>query len=73
LNRYLGLSTGAVSPFGLINDIKKEIQVVIDKDLKKFDRINFHPNVNTATIEISFKDFEKFLNWCGNRVHFLRI
>lgn len=72
LVRYLGLETGAVSPFGLINDSKKEVQVVIDQDLKKEERINFHPNVNTATVGVDFKDFEKFLAWCGNSIHYLQ-
>lgn len=72
LVRYLGLETGAVSPFGLINDSKKEVQVVIDQDLKKEARINFHPNVNTATVGVDFKDFEKFLAWCGNSIHYLQ-
>jgi len=71
LRKYLGLETGAVSPFGLINDSRKEVQVVIDRDLKKAERINFHPNVNTATVGVSFEDFERFLNWCGNRVSYV--
>ena len=71
LVRYLGLETGAVSPFGLINDSKKEVQVVIDQDLKKEERINFHPNVNTATVGVDFRDFERFLAWCGNSIHYL--
>lgn len=72
LMRYLGLETGAVSPFGLINDSNKEVQVVIDQDLKKAEHINFHPNVNTATVGIEFRDFEKFLSWCGNSVRYLQ-
>ncbi len=55
--RYLGLETGAVSPFGLINDRQKEVRVVVDQDLKNAERINFHPNVNTATVGIDFTDF----------------
>lgn len=72
LNRYLRLKAGAVSPFGLINDSQKEVQVVIDRDLKVAERINFHPNVNTVTIGLSFKDFERFLEWCGNRISYLQ-
>ncbi|RKY83804.1 prolyl-tRNA synthetase associated domain-containing protein [candidate division KSB1 bacterium] len=72
LQRYLGLETGAVSPFGLINDSKKEVKVIIDSDLKKRKIINFHPNVNTATVGISFNDFQKFLNWCGNKFQYLQ-
>lgn len=73
LMRYLGLEAGAVSPFGLINDSEKEIQVVIDRDLKKVECVNFHPNVNTATVRIDFANFEKFLAWCGNSVHYLSL
>lgn len=68
---YLGLETGAVSPFGLINDSKKEVMVVMDQDLKNSKFINFHPNVNTSTVGIDFADFEKFLAWSGNSVRFL--
>ncbi|WP_373899654.1 prolyl-tRNA synthetase associated domain-containing protein [Haloimpatiens sp. FM7315] len=67
LYNYLALKPGAVSPFGLINDINKAVQVIIDKDLVGSSSINFHPNVNTATINISYKNFEKFLEWCGNK------
>jgi Ala-tRNA(Pro) deacylase len=72
LMRYLGLEPGAVSPFGLINDSQKEVQVVVDQDLKNAERINFHPNVNTATVGIDFTDFENFLDWCGNSLLYLK-
>lgn len=71
LMRYLGLEAGAVSPFGLIHDKDNHVQVVIDEDLKKADALNFHPNVNTATVCLSFADFEKFLAWSGNPVRYL--
>jgi Ala-tRNA(Pro) deacylase len=73
LMRYLGLEPGAVSPFGLINDNKKEVQVIIDRDLRRAELVNFHPNVNTATVGIDFTDFEKFLAWCGNRIRYLQL
>lgn len=68
LARYLGVRPGEVSPFGLLQDTQKEVIVVIDAGLKNEPSVNFHPNVNTATIGISFSDFEKFLSWRGNRV-----
>ncbi len=71
LMRYLGLETGAVSAFGLINDKENHVKVVIDDDLKKEEAVNFHPNVNTATVGLSFPDFEKFLKWSGNSIRFL--
>ncbi|MCK4556625.1 MAG: prolyl-tRNA synthetase associated domain-containing protein [Candidatus Aminicenantes bacterium] len=72
LMRYLGLDTGAVSPFGLLNDSQKEVQVIIDQDLREAETINFHPNVNTATIGLSFSDFQKFLSFCGQTIRFLQ-
>jgi Ala-tRNA(Pro) deacylase len=57
-----------VSPFGLINDGSREVTVVIDQDLRRASRVNFHPNVNTATVGIGFADFERFLAWTGHRV-----
>lgn len=68
LAEHLGLETGAVSPFGLINDEQKAVIAVIDGDLAKFDKVNFHPNVNTATITVAYSDFDKFLKYCGNEV-----
>ncbi|MDQ7821431.1 MAG: prolyl-tRNA synthetase associated domain-containing protein [Candidatus Eremiobacteraeota bacterium] len=69
----LGLMPGAVSPFGLINDHARAVKVVLDEDLKKEATVNFHPNVNTATVGLSFNDFEKFIAWCGNEVVYLPI
>lgn len=61
LMKYLGVESGAVSAFNLINDADNQVEVVIDKTLKRADKINFHPNVNTETLTISFKHFIKFL------------
>jgi len=73
LARHLGLEPGAVSPFGLINDRNKTVCVILDQDLRKSGEVNFHPNVNTATLGISYSDFEKFLAWCGNAVQLIGI
>jgi Ala-tRNA(Pro) deacylase len=71
LMKYLGLEAGAVSPFGLINDNQKSVEVVLDKDFEKGELVNFHPNVNTATLTISCSDFKRFLDSCGNEVTYL--
>lgn len=69
--RFLGLEPGSVSPFGLINDREEAVVVLIDKDLREASRVNFHPNVNTATVGITFADFEKFLAHCGNSIRYI--
>lgn len=71
--KYLGVTPGSVTPFGLINDVNKEVVVLIDSDLWKHDRLHYHPLVNTATLELSREDFKKFLDWCGNPVKVVEI
>ncbi len=71
LDKYLGLDTGAVSIFGLVNDTEKNVEVVMDKQLLECQTVNFHPNVNTATVSIPVKDLERFLEACGNKVYYI--
>jgi Ala-tRNA(Pro) deacylase len=71
LASHLGLTAGAVSPFGIINDREHAVTVVLDGGLRLADRIAFHPNVNTATIALSFADLERFLASRGNRMRYL--
>lgn len=73
LKRRLGVEPGSVSPFGLINDEAREVRVVCDAGLRSGQALGFHPNVNTATLEISLADFEKFLAWRGNAVRWLEL
>lgn len=73
LMRYLGVTPGSVTPFGLINDARHEVVVVIDKELWAHDRVSFHPNVNTATLEIARADMERFLEHYCNAVLFFSL
>ena len=69
----LGLTPGSVSPFGLINDATKSVTVIIDADLRNAERLIFHPNINTASLTISFADFERFLGSRGNVVRYIKV
>jgi len=71
LMQTLGLTPGSVSPFGLLHDGSRGVLVIIDADLQTADRLIFHPNINTASVTISFADLEKFLASRGNRVRVL--
>ncbi|MFB3854080.1 MAG: prolyl-tRNA synthetase associated domain-containing protein [Vicinamibacterales bacterium] len=73
LSKCLGLVAGSVSPFGLLNDASRTVQVILDQDLRAAASVAFHPNVNTATIVISFADFERFLASRGNLVKWVRV
>ena len=71
--KYLGLKPGSVSPFGLIHDENKEVIVFIDENLQHAQKISFHPNLNQASLVISYIDLLKFLNYCGNSYHFIKL
>jgi len=71
LAAHLGLTPGAVSPFGLINDRSGSVRVLIDSTLRSAARVGFHPNVNTATVVLSFADFQRFLASRGNPVSYI--
>lgn len=40
------LPAGVVSPFGLLNNADKDIQVYFDKEIMSEKRMSFHPNTN---------------------------
>ncbi len=58
LRSHLNLAPGSVSIFGMIN--AKSVKLVIDEDIWFADKVGFHPNVNTSTLEIKHADLERF-------------
>lgn len=73
LMKYLGISPGSVSPFGLINDKEHHVHLFIDEKLNEFDQLSFHPNINTASLVIKKEDFIRFLNSMGNSYEFIKL
>ena len=73
LEKHLGLLKGAVTPLGIINDYDHSVNVVLDEDLKNEKIIGVHPNVNTATVFITFDDLLKFINTFGNEIFYVNI
>ena len=73
LMEYMGLTKGAVSPFGILNDEAKKVEVFIDSDLRFYEKIGIHPNVNTQTVWIAPKDLEKLVKAHGNKFLYLNL
>ncbi len=73
MERYLGLSGGSVSVFGLINDEENHVHLFLDDGLRSADKISFHPNENNATVVISSQSFIKFLDWSKNPYEFITL
>lgn len=53
---YLDIYPGSVSPLGLMNDKNNMVNLLIDSDVLKMEKIAVHPCVNTATVVIDVKD-----------------
>lgn len=73
LNRCMKLTKGSVSPFGILNDDDRAVELVFDKALIGEKCVGFHPNLNTATVWLSFEDLIKVINDHGNIIHYAEI
>ena len=66
LQSHLGLTPGAVSLLGLVNDDARAVEFVIDRALWEADAVHAHPLVNTATMVVLHADLERFLAATGH-------
>lgn len=73
LQRCMKLTKGSVSPFGILNDDNRAVELVFDKALIGEMCVGFHPNLNTATVWLSFEDLIKVINDHGNTIHYVEI
>lgn len=68
LQKYLGVEKGSVTPFGILNDESKSVEVIFDKDFDKNDSIGVHPNSNTASVFLKIEDLQNIVEEHGNRL-----
>jgi Ala-tRNA(Pro) deacylase len=66
LMEVLGVPAGSVTPFALINDQARRVTVILDADMMRHERLNFHPLENTATTNIARADLVAFIRACGH-------
>ena len=69
--RYLGVTPGSVSPFGLIHDREHHVHLFLDRNLERSSKISFHPCINTASIVVPYAGFLKFLSLTANTFEYL--
>ncbi|NME34961.1 MULTISPECIES: prolyl-tRNA synthetase associated domain-containing protein [Fusobacterium] len=71
---FLNLSPGSVTPFGILNDNEKKVQVFFDKDFfQEPGLIGVHPNDNTATIWMKIKDLFEIIKNHGNKIEIVEL
>src|SRR5436305_10498333 len=73
LEELLGVTPGAVTAFGAINDTAARVNVVLDAGLMQHETINCHPLVNTMTTSIPRDDLIKFLAATGHMPRIERV
>ena len=73
LNDKMMLLPGTVSPFGLLNNRDKDIQVYFDQEIVSEERMSFHPNTNEKTIFVNTKDLFTFLKAIGYEAHVIEL
>ncbi len=73
LDKFLGLTKGSVSPFGVINDTNAAVEFIIDSDFKNCSFVGVHPNQNTSIVWLSFEDLLKVIRENGNKIDFINI
>lgn len=71
--KYLCLTPGSVTIFGIINDTEHNVKVYVDDDIMKEEFINSHPNVNTATLVYRVEDMIKFLDSSKNEYEIISL
>lgn len=66
LAEALGVAPGSVTPFAVMNDGERRVQVVLDEAMLKLSPLNFHPLRNDRTTAIAADDLMRFLRASGH-------
>ena len=66
LAEVLGVTPGAVTPFGLINDTAHRVTVALDQAMMAEPLLNYHPLTNEATTALAPDGLRRFIADCGH-------
>jgi Ala-tRNA(Pro) deacylase len=73
LEKYLGLTPGAVTILAVLNDLNNDVKVVLDEEVWNAAAIRCHPLVNTSTLVISKDDIIRFLELTDHSIHVINV
>ena len=65
LDRLLGVRSGSVSAFALLNDAGREVRLVLDASLARATAVAMHPLDNARTTVVAGPDLVRFLESIG--------
>ena len=72
LHAILGLTPGAVTPLGILQDSGRSVHFYLDKEFAGH-KIGVHPNDNTATVWMEAEDLMRLIEEHGNEAEFAEI
>jgi len=62
MEEFLDITPGSVSVIGLMNDKKRRVRLLIDKDVLSQEFFGCHPCINTSSLKFKTEDLlDKFL------------
>lgn len=72
LSAVMGLTPGAVTPLGILNDVERRVHFYLDKSFIG-GKIGVHPNDNTATIWVQADELMDLIKKHGNAAEFTEL
>ena len=69
----MGVTPGSATPFALINDVQRKLNLVLDEAFLKAEKCVFHPLRNDHSTIIAVKDLLKFCDFQGYQVQILSL
>ena len=74
MEKYLDITPGSLSVFGLMNDKEGEVRLLVDEELLLDENIGCHPCINTSSLRISTKDlFERVLPAMNHKMTIVKL
>lgn len=73
LQKYLGITPGAVSILALVNDTEHAVEFYMDEDLWKEESFRVHPLVNTASLVVPREGLEKFVQATSHELQIVKV
>ena len=74
MEKFLDITPGSLSVFGLMNDKDNDVTLYIDRDVIAEEYFGAHPCINTSTLRITTRDLlEKVIPATGHEVNLVEI
>lgn len=72
LMHRLGVTRGAVTMMGLVNDKEQHVELWMEADIWQSNYFLSHPLVNTSTLILAKSELERFFALTGHTLHFFK-